>query len=91
MSQVQALSDPNLFLSALTTIMSTHDFREAAFTYFALYSVIEIGCPNQAKCSCNLSPGGRATRHLCPLNEKKPYNLLVPRRLNKSSQRIWLD
>ena len=67
MSQIQALSDPILFLSALTTII-----REAAFNYLALYSVIEIGCPNQAKCSCNLSPGGRATRHLCPLNEKNP-------------------
>ena len=55
-------------ISTLTTILSVHLKRHAAFICLAFWSCTRNGCPNQAKCSCFLGPGGRATSHLWPFS-----------------------
>ena len=50
------------------------------FAYLALQNLgkgVKIGCPNIAKCSCYLGPGGRAGRHTCSFAIKS-NNLILP-------------
>ena len=50
------------FLSALTTIALLN--KDAAYIYLAFYLNTKKGCTSQARCSCYLGPGGRATMQL---------------------------
>ena len=78
------------FLSALTTVLSTHLNRDAALNYIPISLFINRGCPDLVF----LSPGGRAAIHLCPKNraenhvnagkEAQPHNSTF---INKA---LWL-